>query len=105
MSAIDCPECEKELTFDYVTRKYFCKNCGIFVNRDEIVKLRDKKQDEKYKEKELKAQNDKKKDDVKEDDEKEDDEKKVLTAQEIKDKEKELKAQAEKEKEVRQSNA
>jgi len=52
MSAIDCPECEKELTFDYVTRKYFCKNCGIFVNRDEIVKLRDKKQDEKYKEKE-----------------------------------------------------
>ena len=52
MSAIDCPECEKELTFDYATRKYFCKNCGIFVNRDEIVKLRDKKQDEKYKEKE-----------------------------------------------------
>ena len=52
MSAIDCPECEKELTFDYVTRKYFCKNCGIFVNRDEIVKLREKKQDEKYKEKE-----------------------------------------------------
>ena len=52
MSAIDCPECEKELTFDYATRKYFCKNCGIFVNRDEIVKLREKKQDEKYKEKE-----------------------------------------------------
>ena len=45
MSAIDCPECEKELTFDYATRKYFCKNCGIFVNRDEIVKLRDKKQE------------------------------------------------------------
>tara|TARA_B100001013_G_scaffold323015_1_gene233768 strand:+ start:636 stop:842 length:207 start_codon:yes stop_codon:yes gene_type:complete len=52
MSAINCPECEKELTFDYSTRKYFCKNCGIFVNRDEIVKLREKRQDEKYKEKE-----------------------------------------------------
>ena len=35
MSAINCPECEKELTFDYSTRKYFCKNCGLFVEKED----------------------------------------------------------------------
>jgi len=48
MSTTKCPECDRDMNFDYSTRKMACKSCGLFLSRDELVNLRDKIKDKRY---------------------------------------------------------
>jgi len=41
-----CPECGGLLTFDVAARKFACKSCGLFLSRDELSEMRDRKRDQ-----------------------------------------------------------
>ncbi len=43
-----CPECGGLLTFDVSARKFACKGCGLFLSRDELSEMRDRKRDQEY---------------------------------------------------------
>jgi hypothetical protein len=38
-----CPECNGELVFDSVQRRFSCRKCALFVSGDELAALRRRK--------------------------------------------------------------
>jgi uncharacterized Zn finger protein (UPF0148 family) len=41
-----CPECGAILFYEQSTRHFVCRNCGIFVTREELYDIRERKKEQ-----------------------------------------------------------
>ena len=46
MANLTCPECGGRLIYDPATRHYTCTSCGLYVSKEQLYLLRDKKREE-----------------------------------------------------------
>lgn len=38
-----CPECGGVMTYETATKRYICTSCGLYLTREEILDLKDKR--------------------------------------------------------------
>jgi DNA-directed RNA polymerase subunit M/transcription elongation factor TFIIS len=46
MAETFCPECGGIMIYDGSSRRYACRSCGLYVTKDEITELRERRRDE-----------------------------------------------------------
>ncbi len=47
-----CPECNESMYYEASTKHFICKKCGLYVTREEIYEILDKKKGSKKRSKE-----------------------------------------------------
>lgn len=48
----ECPECKGDMYYEASTKHFICKKCGLYVTREDIYAILDKKRQDKKKSKE-----------------------------------------------------